>query len=263
MKQDARRIASELGAVTHDEEATASLSRAVHESMIKQSRHMRSGDYPALSSDDVALLFRITDEVYFEGRLGRLVEACSCTLTFHQSSRLTRSGGVTKQIRPSRARARPLAQGLRYEITLSSHLLLRTFAEIRRPVQVCGLACVDRLQATQRVLEHEMTHLAEMLLTGTSSCSAPPFRSLVRQWFGHREVNHDLVTQAELAREVLGIRVGDTVSFSFHGQHLTGLVNRITRRATVLVEDPSGELYTTGKRYLKYYVPLQGLMPPR
>jgi len=35
-----------------------------------------------------------------------------------------------------------------------------------------------------------------------------------------------------------------------------GRVNRITRRATVLVENPHGALYSAGKRYRTYYVPL-------
>lgn len=33
-------------------------------------------------------------------------------------------------------------------------------------------------------------------------------------------------------------------------------MNRITRRATVLVEDSRGVLYADGKRYLTFYVPL-------
>ena len=38
-----------------------------------------------------------------------------------------------------------------------------------------------------------------------------------------------------------------------------GLVARITRRATVLVPDASGKLYTDGRRYARYYVPLDEL----
>ena len=34
------------------------------------------------------------------------------------------------------------------------------------------------------------------------------------------------------------------------------LVNRITRRATILVEHPKGQSYSDGKRYLKFYIPL-------
>ena len=34
---------------------------------------------------------------------------------------------------------------------------------------------------------------------------------------------------------------------------------RITRRATVLVESPEGQHYSDGKRYQKFYVPLDML----
>jgi hypothetical protein len=35
-----------------------------------------------------------------------------------------------------------------------------------------------------------------------------------------------------------------------------GRVNRITKRATVLVEDPDGVKYSNGLRYRTYYVPI-------
>ena len=42
-----------------------------------------------------------------------------------------------------------------------------------------------------------------------------------------------------------------------------GVVNRITRRATILVESATGVMYTNGKRYQKFYVPLGHLQKPR
>ena len=46
------------------------------------------------------------------------------------------------------------------------------------------------------------------------------------------------------------------MTFNFEGRQLTGRVNRITKRATVLVMDPDGEPYSDGSRYRTYYVPL-------
>ena len=40
---------------------------------------------------------------------------------------------------------------------------------------------------------------------------------------------------------------------------MTGIVNKITKRATVLVADSNGMLYSDGQRYERYYVPLSGL----
>ena len=39
-----------------------------------------------------------------------------------------------------------------------------------------------------------------------------------------------------------------------------GRVNRITKRATVLLENQQGEHFTDGKRYETYYIPLQYLV---
>ena len=67
---------------------------------------------------------------------------------------------------------------------------------------------------------------------------------------------HDLITPHEQANTAFNIRVGDHVLFELEGMQRAGRVNRITRRATVLVEDPGGRLYADGKRYRTYYVPL-------
>ena len=71
----------------------------------------------------------------------------------------------------------------------------------------------------------------------------------------HRDHTHSLVTRRERAAEA-GIRIGSRVSFIFEGQELTGRVNRITKRATVLVPDPEGSPFSDGSRYKTYYVPL-------
>ena len=56
-----------------------------------------------------------------------------------------------------------------------------------------------------------------------------------------------------------GIRAGMAVRFRFDGVEHTGIVNRISKRATVLIENREGQRYTDGKHYLKFYVPVQFL----
>ena len=43
--------------------------------------------------------------------------------------------------------------------------------------RVGGLLCHNRLEALQRIMEHEMLHLAELLLFRDSNCSATPFKN--------------------------------------------------------------------------------------
>jgi len=67
------------------------------------------------------------------------------------------------------------------------------------------------------------------------------------------------MTPVEQASAAHGLRPGEFVSFSFEGRKLVGKLNRITRRATVLVPDRNGAEYSDGQKYLKFYVPLDAL----
>jgi hypothetical protein len=144
---------------------------------------------------------------------------------------------------------------------LSAPLLFQTFSDLQRPIRVTGLLCANRLQAMQRILEHELIHLTEMLVWNHSCCSASRFQGIANRLFGHTEHKHDLVTQKERADQKFNVRVGTRVAFRHEGRVRVGTVNRITRRATVLVVDPAGQLYNDGVRYCKFYVPLSHLAP--
>jgi hypothetical protein len=168
---------------------------------------------------------------------------------------MTRAGGRTTVYR----RRTREGEHRTFEIAVSTPLLFQTFHDVRRPVTVVGLECRDRLEALQRVFEHELVHLCEFLAFGESSCGRPRFHDLARRFFGHRAWTHELVTQRERALVKHGLRVGDAVEFTHEGRRYTGFVNRITKRATVLVESPDGVRYSDGRRYRKFYVPLASL----
>ena len=103
-----------------------------------------------------------------------------------------------------------------------------------------------------------MIHLAEQACWDESSCAAPRFQGIASRWFLHSEHTHALITRRERAAEA-GIHVGSLVSFQFDGRRLSGRVNRITKRVSVLVPDPNGKRFSDGGRYLIYYVPVAGL----
>jgi hypothetical protein len=186
----------------------------------------------------------------------RLVQASGAPLIFTLSPRLTRSAGLTKRFAPRTRKGLPPPPASRYEISLSSTLLFQTFKDVQRTIRVNGVVCNDRLEAAQRVFEHEILHLIEMLIWAKSSCDADNFKTLAWNYFTHSETRHDLVTQRERAQARFDVRVGDRVAFTFEGVRHVGVVNRITRRATVLVESAAGTSYSDGKRYLKFYIPL-------
>ena len=226
--------------------------RQIYETVLRESKYLDGGNFSRVHPDDIRRLFDLYDDLFFEGGCRELLG--DSPLDFRLSKRMTRAGGM--------ATRREVLEGkgghvrTEYEIAVSATLLFQTFQDDHRSVVMSGIECRDRLEALQRIVEHEMTHLVEMLIWVKSSCSAPRFQSIANRFFGHTDHQHQLITPREHALTKFGIRAGDRVSFRCDGQHHVGRVNRITRRATVLVEDKRGQPYSDGKRYVKFYVPV-------
>jgi len=227
----------------------------IAETVLSKSKVMRSDNFQVTSGADLQRMAELYDEKFFDGH--SLAVARSHGIEFRWSKRMTSNGGKTvRYVQPNRQGD---SQSTRYEIVLSATLLFQTFGDLQRPVRVTGLLCRNRLQAMQRILEHEMIHLIEMLVWEDSCCAAPRFQTIAGRMFGHTEHKHNLITQQERASEKFNLRVGSNVQFALDGIRYVGIVNRITRRATVLVVDSQGQLYGDGKRYRKFYVPLSHL----
>jgi hypothetical protein len=229
----------------------------IYEAMLAQSPQIREGNFTVIGTDDLERLFYWYDREFFRGRLGEMVlEDDAHPIAFRLSRRLVSAAGQTiRQVRRVQQDSKPVAK-VDYEITISTTLLYNTFQNVQRTVTVGGLACRDRLESLQRIFEHELLHLAEFLGWGHSNCQANNFHALSRRIFAHEGAFHDLITPREQARTAFNIHIGDRVSFELDGIQHIGRVNRITRRATVLVEHSSGKLFSDGKHYLTYYVPL-------
>lgn len=216
-------------------------------------------DVRALDTAVLKRLFADYDREFFDGLINRMLrEDDAGEVVFRTSGRMTRAAGKTiRMTRRPRPGGLPVGRSS-YEIAISTTLLRESFRGDGRGrvVTVGGLPCLDWVSALQRVFEHELLHLAEFLGWGQSRCAGENFKSLSFKVFGHETSHHDLVTPREQAAEVHGVRPGDLVSFRLDGSRFVGRVNRITKRATVLVDDPGGRPYSDGRRYAAYYVPL-------
>lgn len=217
--------------------------------MLARSRHMKDPNFRAIHTRDLEFLFESYDSRFLAGLVRRSLEGSP--LKFRLAPRMTRSGGTTTRFRSSTG-------AVRYEIAIATSMLIDGFGDAERDVTVCGWPCATRLEALQRIFEHELVHLCEQVCWGDSNCSARRFQEIASRLFQHRAHTHNLVTRRERAAES-GIRPGVRVSFESEGRRLTGVVNRITKRATILVQDPTGRRFTDGVHYLTYYVPLHGL----
>jgi hypothetical protein len=249
---------SRLLGLHHGPAEVARLARQIYDTVLERSETIRAGNFTVIATKDLQLLFELADASFFGGLLGAMIREDRAKLAFRLSSRMTRVGGTTTMLRERGQKAGGTGgwARARYEIAVSTVLLFSTFRHVDRPVTVGGLVCRDRLEALQRIFEHELLHLAEFLAWGRSSCSEENFHRLSQRIFGHAGVRHDLVSPRELAATTYDVRPGDLVSFEHEGVRRVGRINRITRRATVLVEDPGGERFSDGKRYTTFYVPL-------
>jgi hypothetical protein len=238
-------------------EDIAANTREICDTILRESAYIVGGNFAAIHPNDIEQLFDLYDGQFFDGGCRRLLG--DTPLEFRLSKRMTQAGGKAGR-RELRDRSGKIVR-TEYELAVSTTLLFQTFQEDHRPVVMSGIDCRDRLTALQRVMEHEMTHLVEMLIWVKSSCSATRFQSIANRFFGHTDHRHQLITPRERAFTKFGIKTGDRVSFRIDGQHYVGFVNRITKRATVLVEDEHGEPFSDGKRYTKFYVPV-GMLGP-
>ncbi len=233
----------------------AALCEQIGDEVLSRSSTMDSPNFHAISAVDLRRMAELYDEAFFQSNL--LALARKHGLSFRWSSRMTSAGGKT--IRTTSRDATNGKVRVQYEIALSSTLLFQTFSDLQRPIRVTGITCANRLQAMQRILEHELIHLTEMLIWDDSCCAERRFQEIALRMFSHTEHHHKLITQHERAAKKFNVRVGSLVAFDFEGRPYIGNVNRITRRATVLVCDATGQLYRDGKRYRKYYVPISQL----
>lgn len=234
------------------EEITAKRAE-ITKRFLAHSANIRTPQITRISVLDLRFLFELYDEVflqsYFKNQFPGMIK-------FSLSPRLTRSAGKTlcpKNI----GKMKP--QDVVIEIRMGLSFFFK-YDEINSAKVVCGLPTANSLEAFQLVFEHELCHVLEFLVFHSSSCAQKRFKTIARQLFGHTESYHKLPTQSAIAQEKFGLKIGDTVSFSFEGETKRGVLYRINKRATIMVHDRKGVYVDKkGNRYAKYYVPLRYL----
>jgi hypothetical protein len=225
--------------------------REIEHAILSGSRCIRAANFTSINSQDLAFLFDAYDPRFFDGECRRALDGRR--LAFRLSTRMTKAGGKTTRFRTN-------SGYVYFEIAIACGLLFDGFNYQDRMVTVCGVECNTRLEALQRIFEHELVHLIEQLCWVDSDCAAARFQTISSGHFRHQAHTHHLITRDERAARA-GIRPGSRVGFSFEGRQLRGCVNRITKRATVLVEDAEGHPFSDGRRYKTYYVPIPILIP--
>jgi predicted SprT family Zn-dependent metalloprotease len=217
------------------------------DSILKKSSHFKEKNYGIISISDLEFIFYLYDEIYFENRLKKYSE----NISFNLSRRLSRSAGTT-QFFPTTSYSK---------ITLATNILYQNFnSENERKILVNGFECKNRLEATLKILEHEIIHLLEFFIFKKSSCKKKQFKQLSFNFFNHTKSTHELITQNEIAIKKFGLSIGNEVFFTFKTKILKGKIHKITKRATIFCEDKNGEYRNKiGNRFKKYLIPIEFL----
>ena len=258
--------ADPLARLSYTPDEAARRFRLIYATMLRESPRIKQPQFEVVGTEDLVRLLVLYDEHFLDGLIGAMVRrAGSDPVWFRLSSRMTKAAGTTSRQLIRRRQGFRVVETPRFEIAVSTFLLFQAFRDdivpgsATRPVEVAGVLCSNRLEALLRIFEHELLHLAEFLAYNRSSCTAEPFRRLSRAIFGHEASVHAMITPREIAATVHSIRLGDRVRFEHAGVEHSGIVRRITKRATVLVPDPTGQLYSDGITYLRFFVPLDQL----
>jgi hypothetical protein len=235
--------------------------RCIRDEFIRTTPHLEPGSVLGATGYDLVKLFALYDEHSFRGHFARRFAEQGCgapQLMF--SGRLTASAGRTVKLTWREPTAPDAPPRTAYRIEVSVPLVLESFREGAREVHVGGIVCKDRLDVVQRIVEHELVHLLELLAWDTSDCSGPNFLWFASRLFGHAVPGHGLMTRREQAC-ASGLHAGDRVAFEHDGVRRVGRIDSIRRRATVLVEEPCPGSGAPHVR--KFYVPLGMLQRER
>lgn len=220
----------------------------IQNTLLLDSRTLVVPNFEAITVTDLERLFDLYDQTFFDNFFQH--SGVRTKLHFSLSQRMTSAAGKLRVWRDYS----------QFEIRISTFLLFNSFRQPGEKHSLSGLPAPNRLTALQEVMEHEIIHLIEHLHFRQSSCRKAPFHRLANRIFGHTRFTHSLLTGRHIASRDYQIHVGDTVRFTFEGKKLEGFVQRITKRATVMVKSRQGNYRDKkGNRYEKYYVPIEGL----
>jgi len=221
-------------------------TQKIYTNILTNSPTINQPNFQSITIKDLEYLFHLYDTVFFSQFF---TTDYSKQISFQLSKRMTRSAGKTLYHHTKNL-----------SISLSLPLLFQSYHTISRTILINGIRCHNRLEATMRVFEHELVHAIEFIVFGSSSCASKRFKQIAKNLFGHTETTHQLITQREIAEKSYQLPLGSRVQFIYKNKTLQGIIYRITKRATVMVSDENGYYKDSqGKRYKKYYVPLEFL----
>lgn len=170
-------------------------ARAVIKETIIEKQLYNKGkeNFISLNGDDVAALFNLYDQVFFQGQIKDKIIETSSDIQFFARARKTGVAGLcgVKKIEGRRVYYLDIAPNV-VEALFKYHKGDMPFA--------AGVGCNDRLGCVQLIMEHEIIHLIT-IIWGFSSADPDDkvygfhgtlFVCMIKKYFGHNRFDHDL-----------------------------------------------------------------------
>jgi len=237
----------------YDKKTIEKKRNEISQELMNISTNIKNGMIKEISTSDIKILFELYDNIFLNNLFKNNFKG---SFKFSLSKRMTKSAGFTfcpKNIGILKPRDVVIEFRIGVDFFFQYELL-------EGDKVVCGIKAKNNLEALQLVLEHEICHAIEFISFYKSSCRGEQFKTIANNIFGHTSSYHQLPTNKSLAKQMLGLSIGDKVSFVFKDQKLSGFIYRINKRATVMVKDKDGQYADKqGNRYSKYYIPLEKL----
>ncbi|MBU5675128.1 hypothetical protein KQI88_01690 [Alkaliphilus sp. MSJ-5] len=238
----------------YDKETIEKKRAYIFNELIKASVNIKTGIIKDISISDLKILFELYDSIFLSNWFKDTFKG---SFKFSLSKRMTKSAGLTlcpKNINVLNP------ENIVIEFRIGVNFFFQ-YDLIDRTKIVCGIETNNGLEALQLVLEHEICHAIEYLYFYKSSCRGDRFKTIANNLFGHTNSYHQLPTNKELAMKKFDLSIGDKISFIFKGKKLKGIIYRINKRATIMVQDKNGQYVDKqGDRYVKYYVDLNRIV---
>ncbi|MGD9569559.1 MAG: hypothetical protein AB7V48_14820 [Sedimentibacter sp.] len=234
---------------------TINEKRAVIKALLfDKSANIKTENFKKLSEKDLIILFELYDEIFLKGWFKHNFKG---KIKFILSRQLTRAAGNT---RTKKNISQIPNEDIEFEVKISLNHL-GNFNKIDRSKYVGGIEANSVLESLMLVFEHELCHVIEFLIMKKSSCKKKPFKDLIYNLFGQTESTHKLVGVNEVTAQEFGLKPGDSVKFLYNGKYISGFIQRINKRATVMCPDKHGNyIDKLGRHYKKFYVTLDSII---
>jgi hypothetical protein len=215
----------------------------IHAAAIGKAENISCANFNKIGDIDIRYIFRLYDRFFFGDFFTANYRG---QLSFYLSGRMTRAAGKFVW--------RKRSQTQTFEIGIATAMLFDNFTTPQDTKDLSGFLCTNRLEALQRVIEHEIVHFLEYLGFGETDCSKERFKTICKAIFGHTKSVHALDTPRKIAANKYDLRVGSSVFFFMEGHKYEGRIQRIGRRATVIATKKDGVDISRIKCYAPFHM---------